>query len=215
MQDNHISKGNYAYQFRVDVITTIEKLEYKLVLFLTEEEFSDYHCFLEKGEKTNKYHYQCIIWHKKLLTTKQRNLLKAKYFLPQRNKKNAISFTSAKKIVNLTSYCQKDISENNLNISTLTEEQLSKIPKWLTKNALKTKWKQQEQDFCLLHASMDVYGRYPQPLQFAKDIIKEYRDNDKHPPTKYKLYKLQLKYLPTYTINDYLRDIGYLNEYLQ
>lgn len=213
MNDKVISIGNYAYQFRVDVMDTHPTTEIQLCKFLTQEEFTDWHCFLEKGEKTNKLHYQSIIWHKRLLTTKQRNELKAKYFLPQRNKKNSISFTSAKKIVNLTSYVQKDISENDIKHSTLTPEQLSKIPKWLTQQAIKTKWKKTIEEFCLLHASLDVYGRYPTPLDFAINIIKEYKHYDKAPPTRYTLYKLQLKYLPTYTITDYLKDVGYINEY--
>lgn len=212
MNDTIISIGNYAYQFRVDVIQTHPTTEIQLCALLTQEEFTDWHCFLEKGEKTHKLHYQCIIWHKRLLTTKKRNALKAKYFPAQRLSKNAISFTSAKKIVNLSSYVQKDASQNNLNITTLTPDQLAKIPKWLTKNAIKNAWIKTEQEFCLLHASLDVYGRYPTALDFTINIIKEYKQHDRCPPTKYKLFKLQLKYLPNYTITDYLHDIGYLHQ---
>ena len=70
--DNTISKGNYAYQFRVDVLEDKKTTELALCTMLTQEEFKDWVCCLEYGETTNKPHYQCIIWHSKNITQKEK-----------------------------------------------------------------------------------------------------------------------------------------------
>jgi len=239
MLDNIISKGNYAYQFRVDILPVHDKVmidgisvdisgdvnllkkyySVELCKFLTQEEFQDWICSFEVSP-AGKHHYQCIIWHSKILSTKDRNQLKAKYFRKNRDSKNSISFTDAKKIANLSSYVLKDqeefesktdINEDNL-ITTLTFEQIESIPKWLTKNALKNKWKKELEDEILIIISEDVYGRRPSKFKFATEVIEFHIKNDHPPPSRMALYKLLLKYLPSYTTSDYLQDIGFLEQ---
>jgi hypothetical protein len=138
--------------------------------------------------------------------------MKAKYFRKNRDTNNSISFTDAKKIVNLTSYVLKDQDDypgHNI-ISTLTKEQVNKIPEWLTKNALKSKWKQELEDEILIIISEDVYGHRPNKFKFGLEVIKFHIDNDHPPPSKLMLYKLLLKYLPSYTASDYMTDIGFI-----
>lgn len=225
-----ISPTNYAYQFRVDILpikdisgdVNILKKHYSLQLckMVTQEEFADWLCCYEVSDN-GKHHYQCILWKQgPVLTQKQRDGMKAKYFRENKNSKNAISFTDAKKIVNLTAYVLKDQEEmdeknypNNNIITTLTLEQIQKIPTWLTKHALKNQWKKELEDEILLIISEDVYGRRPTKIQFAKQVIKFHIDNQHPPPSKLMLFKLLLKYLPSYTEENYLVDIGFIQQY--
>lgn len=219
MLDNIISINNHAYQFRVDILpdesisedVNILKKHYSLQIckMVTQEEFADWLCCFEISE-AGKHHYQCILWHSKILSQKDRNTLKAKYFRKNRDTNNSISFTDAKKIVNLTSYVLKDQDDypgDNI-ISTLTKDQVHKIPQWLTKNALKTKWKKELEDEILIIISEDVYGNRPTKCKFALEVIKFHIENDHPPPSKTMLFKLLLKYLPSYTAEDYMRDLG-------
>jgi len=210
MLDQTISKNNHAYQFRVDVLTDISDYKIKIAEMLTQEEFSDWICCLEIGDKSKKLHYQCIIWNKKLLSTKQRNTIKAKYFRINRDSKNSISFTDAKKIYNLASYVLK---ENNLEneshiITTLSPERRNLIPKWLSKNAIKSKWKQDLEDEILLIVSLDCFGRYPSIYDTVSKIITFYIEQEHPPPNRQMLYKHLLKYHPEYTITDYINSIN-------
>lgn len=240
MLDNIISKGNHAYQFRVDILpeaypsvvdVNILKQKYltQICKMLTQEEFEDWLCCFEIAPNTGKHHYQCIIWHRQFLSTKTRNDMKAKYFRKNRDSKNAISFTDAKKIVNLSSYVMKDqseyesiIDENQVMdpsgqftehnyMTTLTYEQISLIPKWLTKNAIKSKWKKEVEDECLLIISEDEYGRRPNKLQFGAAVLKFFIEQGHDPPSRMGLFKLALRFLPSYTYSDYMNDIGYIN----
>lgn len=205
--DNTISKGNYAYQFRVDVLEDKKQTELSLCSMLTQEEFKDWICCLEYGATTNKPHYQCIIWHNKKYTQKEKNNIKAKYFRKNRDTTNSISFTDAKKIVNLSSYVLK---EGNDIITTLTENQVKDIPRWLSKIAMKTAWSKQVEDEMLLLCSKDVYGRYPSTIHVAKLITKYYLEESHPPPTRSKLFKLLLKYHPEFSIEDYLHRINFI-----
>ena len=237
MLDTIISKNNYAYQFRVDVLDAYKQIMIKgklydinhdadllkqyymqqLCKFVVQEEFADWICAFEIAPKSGKPHFQCILWHKEKFTETKKNSLKAKYFRKNRDTKNSISFTSAKKINNLSSYVFKDhqeyqenqnVEDHNL-ISTLNYEQVILIPKWLTKNALKAKWKQDLEDQILIIISEDEYGRRPTKHAFARQVIQFYIQEDHPPPSRMCLYKLLLKYLPSYTIETYLEDIGF------
>lgn len=224
MLDTIISPNNHAYQFRVDVLPDPEISEdvnilkqhtcIQLCKMLTQEEFADWLCCFEISE-AGKHHYQCIIWHKKLLSQKDRNKLKAKYFRKNRDTNNSISFTDAKKITNLSSYVLKDQDDypgNNI-ISTLTIEKVKEIPSWLTKNALKSKWKKELEDEILIIISEDVYGHRPSKFSFAQQVIEFHIKNDHPPPSKMMLYKLLLKYHPSYTVPEYMADIGFMSSF--
>lgn len=218
MLDLTISPQNHAYQFRVDVLDSsgalFPKQCYKkqLAIMLGEEEFRDYICSLEVGEKTGKLHYQCILWHRNKLTTKERNRIKAKYFRKNRDTPNSISFTDAKKITNLASYCLKDLDEENKKylLCSLSDEKREKLPDWLTKNAIKQKWEKEVEDEMLLLISEDVYGHRPSPYNVGKSIVEFYLKNDHPFPTRMKLYKLLLKYHPEFTIDDYLKYVRFM-----
>ena len=203
MIDNNISKGNWAYQFRVDILTTLEEYQEQLGKMLTEQEFADWICCLEKGEKTNKLHYQCILWHKDKFHTNKMQALKSKYFRKNRNQRNAISFTDAKKIVNLSSYVMKDNEKENEVISSLTIEQREKIPKWLTKEAMKNKWKNEVEEYMELICREPVCDTIYNTM---KHLIKYYLHHDHAPPNKHTVYKLLLKHHPEYNIMRYIND---------
>lgn len=207
MLDLTISPNNHAYQFRVDILNPDTSGNYAIQLckMLTEEEFQDWICSYEIAPVSNKKHYQCILWHKKLLSQKERNRLKAKYFRRNRDTNNSISFTCAKKITNLSSYVMKDCSQNEI-ITTLSLEKREKIPKWLTKNAIKSKWLKEVEDEILLICSLDVYGHYPTIYETVRKIIKFYIENDHPPPSRMTILKYLLKYHPNYSISNYIDD---------
>lgn len=240
MLDTIISPNNYAYQFRVDILPSAsfyckdassnevvdvnllrKKYMTQICKLLTQEEFVDWVVSFEISP-SGKHHYQCILWHSRVLSTKDRNSLKSKYFRTNRDSKNSISFTCAKKVINLSSYVFKDhqefqdltdesiIQNHDLLLTTLKWEQINLIPKWLTKEKMKAKWKQDLEDEILLIVSKDRFGHYPTKFDFAKDVLKFHIKNDKDPPHKARLFKLALKYLPTYTEEHYLVDIGFL-----
>ena len=141
--------------------------------------------------------------------------MKAKYFRKNRDSKNSISFTDAKKIVNLSAYVMKDADEHYKEmelISSLSDEKREMIPQWLTKNAMKLKFdKGLEEAIENEIIVQDDYGRYPNMVTAVKSIIEYYLKANHAPPTKMKLFKLLLMYHPEYTIDDYLQAIGFLD----
>lgn len=215
MLDNTISPGNYAYQFRVDILTTTNEYQNKICNMLTEEEFADWVCSYEIGAETGKPHYQCILWSSNPLSQKERNRIKAKYFRKNRDSKNSISFTDAKKISNLTAYVMKDASQHSQEmelICSLSPEKREKIPEWLTKNGLRQKFeKELETELVENIIVQDSYGRYPSMLSTAKSIVEYYLKEDHAPPGRAKLFKLLLKHHPEYLIEDYLTSISFIN----
>ena len=247
MLDTIISPDNHAYQFRIDLLPSAsfyckdvsngvvdlgllqKSYMIQICKFLTQEEFTDWIISFETSN-AGKHHFQGIIWHANVISQKDKNKLKAKYFRENRDSKNSISFTDAKKIVNLSSYVFKDqqhyqdlIKENQEQdhitgqltnhtfMTTLTYTQVSLIPKWLTKEKMKAAWKSELEDHILLTISEDVYGRRPSVLTTAQEIVEFHIKQDHPPPSRMMLYKLLLRYHPSYTTDNYLTDIGFIN----
>ncbi len=245
MLDTIISPNNHAYQFRIDLLPTAsfyckdvsngvvdlgllqKSYMTQICKFLTEYEFKDWIISFETS-KANKHHYQGIIWHSNVISQKEKNKLKAKYFRENRDSKNSISFTDAKKIVNLSSYVFKDQQHyqdlikdnqeqnmqghltNHTFMTTLTYQQVSLIPKWLTKEKMKAQWKKELEEHILFTISEDIYGHRPSIITTAQSIVTFHIQQDHPPPSRMMLYKLLLRYHPSYTTDNYLTDIGFI-----
>jgi len=126
MEDTHIIKGHFVYQFRVDFCGTPagEMLE-KLKTWITKFEVNEYAIFKETSTVVKKLHYQGAVWFTgrrvgKFLT-KMRNWW-------QRTKGH-ISLTIARDVKNLTAYISKD---GEMSYSSLSQEQLNLFSTWET-----------------------------------------------------------------------------------
>lgn len=236
MLDTIISPNHHAYQFRVDILPNpsfakdlsgnLNQLQQRYMEricdMLADEEFVDWIVSFETSP-SGKHHYQSIIWHSHLLSTKERNRMKSKWFRTNRDSKNAISFTTAKKIINLSSYVFKDHQEfqqvvqqpiinHNLFYTSLSWDQIKLIPEWLTREKMKAQFKTELEEHILFIISEDEYGHRPTVLSTATAIVKFYIQHDHAPPSRYLLYKLLLRYHPAYTPQNYLYDIGFINQ---
>lgn len=107
MQDTTIYKGEYCYQFRLDVdYTKIVKTE--LVEEHLQEWFSRY-CLAKENKKSNNVmHLQGILWRSQPLSDNDKKSIRT-WFLQQKilevPKTGGISLTSARKVDSLSKYC--------------------------------------------------------------------------------------------------------------
>lgn len=121
MEDTLVKPKFYAYMLRIDInhddaIPTFMKWKEK------------YRCAywilgLEFGSETGKPHIQGIVWFESLQKKdKLRNWFRNKVDC----RKQAVAFTSAKKITNLSKYCMKDGNY----VTNLTASEIELIGKW-------------------------------------------------------------------------------------
>lgn len=220
MEDNIIFKNKFAYQFRVDMIKEelddddnliakrvfndvpnpidintpfgqLHKEHIDRIELMLKEHFNKYIVCIENGKNTNKIHYQAILWSDKRIDNAEKNI-KQKYFSLQKNrfKDNSISFTTAKKIKSLASYVSKS---SYYIFNNLTTEQLSQIPKWLSKQNMKEEWK----DKVRKHIEECVKDRLT-AQQTLCSIVEFYWDNNKQHPHRKTAQYLLGKYHPNY-----------------
>lgn len=132
MQDTIIIPGMYAYQLRID-IDSPEKFNENYLAFISHHKIANYLGKIETAPKTLKLHFQSIFWTEQKLQSlpKIRNWWKPR----SSNTAQPVSLTSAKKIVSLASYTQKDKGKM---LTNLTDEQLFLIPKWNPNGLKKT-----------------------------------------------------------------------------
>ena len=137
MEDTIIIKTQFAYMLRLDVPTPSKdspKFEDLIQKWVGMYNCTYYLGMLEKGQETGKLHYQMIVWFEQKLgpktMTKLRNWWNDKTGLH----KNSHAFTSARKVASLAAYCTKEQEELFTNLS---PQQLTLIPKWQNKKAMK------------------------------------------------------------------------------
>lgn len=140
MEDNKVCKGHYAYMFRVDLSNNQESSS-RIENWLDLMSFSNWTGCHEIGEETGKPHYQMIIWREHKFTpkeqTKARNWWRGKTI----SQKNGCALTSARKVASLASYSLKNVEKapKYSTVCNLSSDQLSRIPRWESKRALKVK----------------------------------------------------------------------------
>ena len=213
MKDNIIFPGLYAFQFRVDFIKKRDSANYVRIDSYDEityeyyydrvkkflKNFSQYHIYIEKGEKSQKIHLQGILWSHIKYTTKVFVSLKAKYFIRNRKIKNSCSITDANKILELSAYCSKGAIDN-LKFSTLSADQISLIPKW-KKSYTAAQWKQ------MVREKIDeIKGQSAN--NFVVSICEFYWENERRQPTRAQLIYYLGLYHEEYSAQDYINTLG-------
>lgn len=132
MEDLHTIKTHYAYQLRLD-LSHNELSESLIESWLSKFNISGY-IFGREFKKSGLPHYQGIVWFESKLSDKEmckcRNWFRGKTL---KSAGNGHSFTSARKVTNLSKYCLK---EGNYYTS-LSSHQIKSIGKWDTKDAVK------------------------------------------------------------------------------
>ncbi len=137
--------------FRVDLSCNQEsKLE--IETWLKEYQFIYWTGCHELGDKTEKPHYQMCVWRKEKFKKKPDGQTKARNWWRGKTNsvKGGVALTSAKNIINLSSYSRKDekslknVENDQLfsTISNLSSEQLKRIPKWQCYKAVAIKKRQ-------------------------------------------------------------------------
>lgn len=192
--DHNISKYLTTY-----ANSPIKTEQQKMVTKMLEMHFMHYYIFVEVGTKTRKLHLQGIIWSKNKYSAVQLTGFKAKFFPTQRLIKNAISITSAKKIIALASYVSKSTL---LTHNTLTPLQISKIPEW--------KRRKTDREFKLIiqdviQASINSGDSIN---RFIEKIIKRYWAEGRQQPTRMVCIKLLGIFHPDYTAQDYINTLN-------
>lgn len=138
MEDTIIVKTHYAYMLRADlppVDTTQNVIIKNHMMDWLESSGSSFHLGgIEKGKETGKLHYQMIVWFENKLSNNEKNRLRNWWRGKCGRHKNNHAFTSARKVVNLSSYSTKEADKI---ITNLSPQQLNLIPKWQNKKALK------------------------------------------------------------------------------
>ena len=231
MEDKIIFNGLYAYQFRLDLLnedssgnynriilsempkinemvllqtycqSKIKTSEQQNLLLMLESYFIHYYIFLEVGLTTRKLHFQGIIWSENKYSNKQLTAIKSKCFKKQRLIPNAISITSAKKIMNLASYVSKS-SDRCLLENTLTDLQISKIPSW--------KKRKNDREFkkiinTTIKSSIDSGDSIN---VFLEKIIRKYWAEGRQQPTRMTCIKYLGIFHPEYAAQDYLNTLN-------
>lgn len=133
------------YQLRIDIndapnsVTAFINTHFVKFKNWSKVPIVDYIMSPETSEN-HKLHFQCIIWFERLLTNVQtsqiRNYIKALPVVAETYQ--PVSFTKSIRPHSLSSYCCK----TGLFITSLTKQQQSQIPAWLSSLELKLKQKQ-------------------------------------------------------------------------
>lgn len=165
-----IADGQNAYQFRVDVHldqhdikfldATIDKFqEYVTQKLRPETECTDYIISCETAPTSGKLHWQGILWFSTILTSNNMSQIRNYFRKYATATYQPVSFTKSIKPSSLASYVLK---ENDVPfITTLSEEDIAKIPKWRDSLEKVTPKKKKEQfEFrCKEYAESINYNR--------------------------------------------------------
>lgn len=155
MEDTIIIKTQFAYMLRLDVPTpSKESPDFE---DLIRKWVGMYNCtyylgMLEKGQETGKLHYQMIVWFEQKLDNKTMTKLRNWWNDKTGTHKNSHAFTSARKVASLAAYCTKEQSEL---ITNLSLQQLTLIPKWQNKKAMKLA--KDDEFILLLETALESY----------------------------------------------------------
>lgn len=159
MEDLHTLKNNFAYQIRLDL--SHNNISESLIdSWISNFNVSGY-IFGREFKNNSIPHYQGIVWFENKLSQKQmctcRNWFRGKTL---KSAGNGHSFTSARKVTNLSKYCLKDGNY----YTSLSSRQVNSIGHWDTKNALKLQKSEK------LAKMVKIY--IPTPINFIQFLSK-------------------------------------------
>lgn len=207
-KDEIVVPGYYAYLLRVDyldfsqehVISLLEK-------FFDLENIEAYYCFEEVSKVVKKLHIQAIIWSNKIYTPSMCQKIKRDYFKDiYSQSSSSIAFTDAKKPQNLASYSAKD---NELILSTLTPEEITRIPIWKNIKSYRDKeFKDNLKKWFKDNSSL--------PLQkFMVELTKFHWTNERSQPARHLMIKYLGIYHKDYSAQDYVNSLNIIPLHLQ
>ena len=125
MEDKHICKGKYIYQFRVDLS---ENRWSDIENFIERENFVKYLGKFEIGQKTKKPHFQGVLWKESPMDDNEKNKIRAYWKKDDHLKyRNSISITTVKKPESICKYVTKDKGKCYTN---LNKEEMSQVGTW-------------------------------------------------------------------------------------
>lgn len=197
MEDNVICKGKYIYQFRVDLS---ENRWSDIKNFIDRENFVKYLGKFELGSKTEKPHFQGVVWHQEMLDDNTRNKIRAYWKKDDHLKhRNSISITTVRKPESICKYVTKDKGKCYTNLS---KEELDKVGTWkrIDKEIepVMRKWVKDNNHVYV----EDVYGEYHKnstqivEYDFVEQYFKVYYSLIGDLPTgrqKWKIWKMMYK----------------------
>ena len=173
-----IADGQNAYQFRVDVdeekhdVKVLDAIIDKFQEYVASSrihpatECTDYIISCEKSPSSGKLHWQGILWFSSILTPNNMSQIRNYFRKYATATYQPVSFTKSIKPESLASYVLK---ENDVPfITTLSDEDIAKIPKWRDSLA---KDKEQKEKKVIFEAKCKEYAEsqnYNREIYFTK-----------------------------------------------
>lgn len=199
MKDNVVKLGYYAYMLRVDILD-----DFSSAIKLFHEWKNKYACVYyivgQEVSKLGKKHLQSIVWFETEINDKPK--LRNWWLKRSAKTKQAVAFTSAKKVQNLAKYSKKDDNY----ITNLHEEELKKIGKWETPEKLRKNWSEKLENYATgITKEVKQYGLDQSEIkrQVLISILEFYRKNKRRPhrtTIQYLVWKLELNENPDYSL---------------
>jgi len=199
MKDNVVKLGYYAYMLRVDILD-----DFSSAIKLFHEWKNKYACVYyivgQEVSKLGKKHLQSIVWFETEIMDKPK--LRNWWLKRSAKTKQAVAFTSAKKVQNLAKYSKKD---NNY-ITNLHEEELKKIGKWETPEKLRKNWSEKLEKFATgIAKEVKLFSQtpYETKVKVLTSILEFYRRHNKRPhrsTIQYLVWKLELNENSDYSL---------------
>ena len=170
MEDTIILKQHYCYMFMLDRVKEELTTQEKLIEYFDKYDICNWLGQEEKGEKTDKLHWQMIIWSEHIKTNKQ--VVAMRKYWTDRLGKATCAIKSGRKIASLAAYSTKE----GVGITNLPKAVLERIPKWKNKTAEKVQWNEMLTNYI---EDMDLKNKTS--TQFAVEIMEFHKANNKRP----------------------------------
>lgn len=207
-KDEVVVPGYYAYLLRVDYLQySQDHIISLLENFFEKENIEAYYCFEEVSKVVKKLHIQAIVWSNKIYTPSMSQKVKRDYFKEIYSQGgHCIAFTDAKKPQNLASYSAKD---NEMILSTLTAEEITRIPIWKNIKAYQDKeFKDNLKKWFKDNSSLPIQ-------EFMIQLTKFHWDNERSQPARHLMIKYLGIYHKDYSAYDYVNSLGIIPLHLQ
>lgn len=203
MKDTIVKEGYWAYMLRVDCPKTDNEWFYKdfddMLKWFHEWKVKYncvYHIVGHEYSAEGKAHLQSIVWFE---SEQDKSKLRNWWKTRSANTKQAVAFTSAKKVRNLAKYSMKD---NNY-VTNLHNEEIKRIGKWETANQRRVIWTEKLQLYAEKVAKnykqqdeIHQQGSYWIKQKFLNKMLDFYKENYKRPnrvTLQYLLWKYNLR----------------------
>lgn len=200
MEDKHICKDKWIYQFRIDLS---ENRWSDIKSFIDRENFTKYLGKFELGRVTKKPHFQGVLWRDEPMDANEKNKIRQFWKKDEYLKhKNSISITTGKKPESLCKYVIKDKGNCYTNLS---NEEMERVGTWQTVKDISnkiyeamSKWVD-ENNYVYIENVYEEYYKHSVEInerEFIRQYFKEYYKETADLPTarhRWKIYKMMYK----------------------